>query len=219
MKHALLFVGLLVAAPASAAPTATPTTTAAQFSIGPATLIMPVIAGYCPPEGDLATGLAMVNAADPVNDTPVSLVACRPGVPPMSEYYLIKSVKDFKAAELSRPVLLAGLGPAFKQLDTKALFEKAKEAMKDGLGGSITIGEGSISPSGQDDVCGYLLGTMTVQSAGGASKLVAAICITTVKHKIISINRYESADAKRTPLALLADVRAIAERMIATNEH
>jgi hypothetical protein len=215
MNIALTALMLAAAVPATPPPVAP---AEQRFAIGTTGIILPTPPGYCVPQGNAEAAIAMVNAADTMNDTPAALVSCRPGVQPLADYYLFKSPKQAVAAELSRPVLLAGLGPAFKALDMNQVMDKVKSSLKDGFGDSITIGEGSMAPAGQDGVCGYLLGSFTVAAAGQQERLVVALCVTTIKRKVININHYEPAAAGRSQAQMLADVRAVADRMIAANE-
>lgn len=220
----MLIPSALLAAAVAAVPSATAPVTpipapVETIAIGAVNLSVPVPAGYCVPEGETAVIVAMTNAADTMNDTPLALVSCRPGTRPLADYYLFKASKQVQGLELSRPVLLAGLGPAFKMLDSKAIMDKVKSSMKDSFGDSVSLTEGSITPAGQDDVCGYLSGVLTGQANGQQTRLAVAVCLTSVNRKVVSINHYEPAEANRGQAAMLADVRAIAERMIAANEH
>jgi hypothetical protein len=214
---ALALAAALPTAPNAAASAGSPASVE-RFTIGTTSIAVPLPAGYCVPDGDTAAATAMANAADTMNDTPLSLVSCRPGVGPLDDYYLFKTPKQASAVELSRPVLLAGLGPAFKALDMGQVMDKVKSSLKDGFGDSVTIGEGSMAPAGQDGVCGYLLGSFTVQAGGRQMRLVVALCVTAINRKVININHYEPASAGRSQAQMLADVRAIADRMIAANE-
>lgn len=173
----IAFTALMLAAAVPATPP--PVAPAEQrFAIGATGIILPTPPGYCLPAGNAETAIAMVNAADTMNDTPAALVSCRPGVQPLDDYYLFKSPKQAATFELSRPVLLAG----------------------------------------QDQVCGYLLGSFTVEAGGRQERLTAAVCVTSIKRKVININHYEPTSAGRSKVQMLADVRAMAERMIAANE-
>ncbi|OSZ72361.1 hypothetical protein CAP39_03180 [Sphingomonas sp. IBVSS1] len=215
MTIALTALMLAAAVPATPPPVAP---AEQRFAIGATGIILPTPPGYCVPQGNAEAAIAMVNAADTMNDTPAALVSCGPGVQPLDDYYLFKSPKQATAFELSRPVLLAGLGPAFKALDMNEVMDKVKSSLKDGFGDSITVGEGSMAPAGQDGVCGYLLGSFTVEAGGRQVRLTAAVCVTSIKRKVININHYEPTSAGRSKVQMLADVRAMAERMIAANE-
>lgn len=109
--------------------------------IGKTSIAAPLPSGFCVPEGNEAVGIAMVNAADTMNDTPMALVSCGSGVKPMDDYCLFKSPKQ-----------------------------------------------------------------------------AAAVCFTSINRKVLTINHFERASAQRSQAALLAHVRAIADRMIAANE-
>lgn len=215
---ALFLAAAVPTTPPPAVPATAPPPAVERISIGGTGIAVPVPAGYCPPQGNEVSVIAMVNAADTINDTPLALVSCRPGVGALDDYYLFKTTKTAVALELSRPVLLAGLGPAFKTLDTKALMDKAKSALKDGFGDSISVSDGTIAPAGQDDVCGYMAGILGVEANGQKGRIAIALCVTTIKRKLVTINHYEPASAKRSQAQMLADVRSFADRMIAANE-
>lgn len=208
---------LMAAAPDPKAALVTPPTLL-PFTVGKTDLRFVVPPGYCAPDGEAAVGLAMVNAADPMNITPITVVSCRPGVAPMADYYMVKATKSLLDVEFSRKVLLAGLGPAFKTFDFKPVMDQVRTAMNDNFGSSIKLGEGTIVPLGQDDVCGYLGGVVSIQAGAEQKKIAAVVCITSVKMKMLNFYRFQADSPKLNQADMLASARALAERTIAENE-
>lgn len=208
---------LIAAAPDPKAAQVTPPTLL-PFTVGKTDLRFVVPTGYCAPEGEAAAAIAMVNAADPANITPITVVSCRPGVVANADYYMVKATKQMLDGEFSRKVLLAGLGPAFKTFDSKTVMDQMRTAMKDNFGSSIKLGEGNIIPLGQDEVCGYLGGVIGVQSGSEQKKMAAVVCITSVKMKVLGFYHFQADSPTLNQANMLASARALAERTIAENE-
>lgn len=215
---AMIMAPLLAGLMAATVPAVAPPPGVMTFSVHTTPLRLTLPAGYCAPAGAQESVAAMAAAADPLNDTLATVLKCGPPQEGFTDYFLIKVTKAQQALELSRPVMLAALGPAFRTLDSKAIMDQTKSAMKDSFGDSIALTEGSITPAGQDGVCGYLNGVLSVQAGDQAGKMTLTTCVTTVKRKIVAINHYRVGAPQGTQAERLAIVRRIADGMIADNE-
>jgi hypothetical protein len=212
MIIAPLLAGLM-AATASATPAGV-----VDFTVNTTPLRLSLPAGYCTPTGQLESVAAMMAAADNLNVTLATLATCGAPQAAFNDYFLVKAVKDSLPMELSRPVLMAGLGPAFKAVDGKAVLDHTRSAMKESFGDALTVTDGAIGPVGQDGVCGYLAGVMGVKSGETEAKVTLTSCVTSVKRKVIAIHHYRVGLPQGTQAERLAVVRRVADRMIAENE-
>lgn len=171
---------------------------------------MPVPAGYCVPAGRDIAAARRVAAMDPVNETPIDLQLCGTAG---DDYVLVKFPKAGAVFEMDRAIFLALVAAELEGPGANALLSEGGELANEGIA-AATDNRGRVDVpdfgySGNDDICVYLSGTITVQLGESSRKGLAASCLTLVGERNLVIHVYNflgtaSVDELRARAATIA---------------
>jgi hypothetical protein len=207
---------LLAAALTSSVPPPEPV---ASFRSAGAAFTLKLPAGYCVPADefiDVAQALASIDAD---NVTVFTAFQCDANGLRAAHPLLIKTPKTALLTRLDRAQLTEALKVEFNKADFSALLDLPKitadtnQAFNDVLKSDAKL-ELLVKPLGQDVVCNYLGGTVTLD--GDVSAMAA--CMTVVAQRVLTIYMYSDYAGPASVAALVGQTRAVADALIARNE-
>jgi hypothetical protein len=201
MNHISLLSHITTVAAFFLAQTATAADTL-SFSIGDTEIASILPAGYCLPDSSAKAAAQLTAAADNENVTHATIIKCAaPGqAQGMDDYMILKTPAQVLLPKVTQNELFAELEKVFGTQEFKK--ETSSEAMQQTVSGNFerVLGtpiqmDGTLHPAGKDDACLYLAGVVGFDAKGVTPyKRGVAVCITTVRNKILSVNAYVPGD-------------------------
>jgi len=183
----------------------------AQFTIGGVAFEMPIPDGYCLPTGTAAYSAAFVAETDSENETLQTFYPCDNNDSDSPDYYVVKVPRR----AVSFPITLDFLLPAMEQTFEDPAFLAGLKQVNPGVSAEVSEASrqeisitGDIEPSGVDDSCAYLIGTLRIVSVDTDYERSIAACMTATGSRMVVVYRY--ADETRDPLTLKPIVKAVA---------
>ena len=176
-----------------------------SFSIGNTQIVGTVPTGYCLPDNSMKAAVQLTAAADNVNVTHATIVKCAaPGEAQAFEDYLIlKTPAQALLPMVTQDELFTELEKVFgtqeykKQTSPEAMQQNVSTNFERVLGTPIKL-DGTLQPAGKDDACLYLVGVLGLEAKDVTSyKRGVAVCITTVRNKVLSVNAYVPGDNRQ----------------------
>jgi hypothetical protein len=177
--------------------------------------------GYCTPTGRAKLATDLLAKGDLENLTPAMFVRCelRDSAKDMKyDYYLIKSPRaampamaraDFIAMMVKELAL-----PAYQNGD--ATFGEVEKGLSDAMGTKVDL-SGAIKPRGNDNVCIYLGGEVTVASAIATYPIAVGGCGTIVGGKMLFVYSYDDPAKPNSVAVQLRRARALADKLTAAD--
>ncbi len=202
-------------------PTAALAANPVNFAVGDVAITGSSPEGYCTPTGRAKLAADLLATGDRENLTPAMFVRCelRDSAKDMKyDYYLIKSPRaamppmtraDFIAMMVRELAL-----PAYQ--DGDATFGAVEEGLSDAMGTKVDL-SGAIKPRGNDNVCIYLGGEVTVTSAIATYPIAVGGCGTIVGGKMLFVYSYDDPAKPNSVAVQLRRARALADRLAAAD--
>lgn len=209
-----------------AAATATMSTAAlaadpVSFTLGDVAITGSSPEGYCTPTGSAKRAADLLAKGDLENLTATMLVRCeqRDSAKDMKyDYYLIKSPRAaFEPMSRARFIALMVKELALPQhQDGTAVLGNAEDGLSAAMGTKVDL-SGSVKPRGNDNVCIYMGGEVTVTSAVATYPIAVGGCGTMVGGKMLFVYSYDDPAKPNGVAVQLRRARALADTLAAAD--
>lgn len=192
-----------------------------DFKVGDVAITGSSPEGYCTPTGNAKLAADLLATGDRENHTSAMFIRCelRDSAKDMKyDYYLIKSpravVPPMKRTDFIAMMVRELALPAYQ--DGDATFGAVEEGLSDAMGTKVDL-SGAIKPRGNDNVCIYLGGEVTVTSAIATYPIAVGGCGTIVGGKMLFVYSYDDPAKPNSVAVQLRRARALADTLAAAD--